>query len=370
MKIAFDARWLLPTGTGDVTYLRCLLRALAQVAPDDEFHLYYREFNPEREALAARFANVYSHALHFPIGSLWNQFALAPRLARDDMSLLHGNYMLPLRAPRPMVVTIHDVTFRLFPQWIPSRAQRIMNVLIPLSARSATKIITGSQCSKDDLVREFGIAPEKIAVTPYAAAPHFTASDPMEAHARISAAFPALSGPFIVGVGLRGPRKNIGVVLRAILQLQARGAWPHNLKLALTGTREQFPDAEVEKLGETVVFLGFIEEKLLPDLFTSAQASVYPSLYEGFGLPVLEAMACGCPILCSDTSSLPEVAGGAGAMLSPTDENAWTAVLESVLHDENHRAVLRSRGLERAEHFSWEKCAQQTLEVYREVARD
>jgi glycosyltransferase involved in cell wall biosynthesis len=369
MKVAFDARWLFQGGHGDVTYLRNLVRALAKAAPDDEFWLYYREFDELRENVAAQHVNVQTKRVSFPLGVLWNQCALVPRLARDGMALLHGNYVLPPLSSRPMVVSIHDITFRLFPQWIAPRPRRLMNILIPLSARRARRIITGSQCAKDDMVRELGVAPEKIIVTPYAAAPHFSPRDPMESQMRVREVYPQLSEPFIAGIGLRGVRKNIGVVLRALRGLQKCGALP-TTKLALAGSREQFPDTEIDDLGDCVVFLGFVEESLLPDIYGAALCCVYPSLYEGFGLPVLEAMACGCPVLCSDTSSLPEVAGGAGALISPHDETAWAAILESVLHDENHRAVLRDRGLKRAAHFSWEKCARETLQIYREVCNE
>ena len=367
MKIAFDARTLFHGATGETTYLRSLLRALAQVAPQNELHLYYREFDAEREALAAHYPSVHTRGLNFPIGALWNHCALASHLARDGMDVLHSQYTLPLAAPRPMVVTIHDITFRLFPEWIAPRPRKLMNFLIPLAAERASKIITCSQNSKDDMMREFDLPGDKIVVMPYAAGPQFNAHDPMESHRRVRETYPELSGSYIAGIGLRGARKNIGVVLRAILQLKARGAWPGDMKFAIAGTREQFTDVEFEKLENVAVFLGFVDETLLPDIFAAAQCSVYPSLYEGFGLPVLEAMACGCPVICSNTSSLPEVAGGAGALLSPTDEEGWTNVLESVLHDENHRALLRSRGLRRAAEFSWEKCARQTLDVYDEV---
>ena len=367
MNIAYDARSLFQGGTGDVTYFRSLLHAIAHLTSKSQLHLYYREFDSERENLAAHYANIHTHGLNFPVGWLWNQCALSPHLARDGMDALHSQYLLPTWAPRPMIVTIHDITFRLFPEWFPPRPRKLMNFLIPLAAGRAQKIITGSQNSKDDMVREFGVPESKIVVTPYAAGAHFISNDPMESHRRVRETYPELSGPYIAGIGLRGARKNIGIVLRAILRLRSRGAWPIDMKIAIAGTRDQFPDKEFEKLSDIVVFLGFIEETLLPDIFSAAQCSVYPSLYEGFGLPVLEAMACGSPVICSDTSSLPEVAGGAGAMLSPTDEEGWANVLESVLHDENHRAMLRDRGLKRATEFSWEKCARQTLDVYQEV---
>ena len=367
MKIAFDARWLFQGGHGDVTYLRNLIKTLARVASHDEFWLYYREFDALRESLSAQHSNIHTSSLSFPVGALWNQCALAPAIGRAGMDVLHGNYMLPFWAPCPMVVTIHDATFRLFPEWIAPRPRRLMNFLIPLAAQRATRILTVSECSKQDIVRCFEVPPGKVSVTYNGVSSQFTAHDPMEAHLRVREVYPALANPFVAGIGLRGPRKNIGVVLRAILQLCSRGAWPNEMKFAVAGTREQFPDEEFEKLDEVVEFLGFVDEKLLPDIYAAAQCSVYPSLYEGFGLPVLEAMACGCPVICSNTSSLPEVAGGAAAMLAPNDEEGWANVLDSVLHDENHRAMLRDRGLKRAAFFSWEKCARETLAVYEEV---
>lgn len=367
MKIAFDARSLFHGGTGDVTYFRALLGALARITPEDELHLYYREFDSEREQLAVHHANITTHGLRFPIGWLWNQCALAPALHSDGMALLHAQYLLPRFAPRPTVVTIHDITFRLFPEWFPPRACKLMNFLIPSAAHNATRIITGSQCAKNDMVREFGVPPERIVVTPYAAAPQFSPRDPVEAHRRVRTAFPSLSGPFIVGIGLRGTRKNIGVVLRAMLSLVSRGAWPTGTKLALAGTREQFPDAEIARLENDIVFLGFVPDDLLPELYGAALASVYPSLYEGFGLPVLEAMACGCPVLSSDTSSLPEVAGDAAVLLPPQDETAWADAIEKIIGDENHRASLCGRGILRAAEFSWERTARETQTVYRTV---
>jgi glycosyltransferase involved in cell wall biosynthesis len=365
LKIAYDARSLFAGGTGDVTYFRSLLTALAAQESASSFVLYGRESDSERDALATRYPNVSTQEVPFPLGWLWNQGALVPRLRRDGMQLLHSQYLLPPRASCPTVVTIHDITFRMFPQWFPPRACRIMNILIPLAARTATHIITGSQCSKDDIIKYFGVREDKITVTPYAAGPQFRPILRVEAQTYIAARYPALRAPYLVGIGLRGARKNVGVVLRAIRMLCDQNRWPARTILALAGSEEHFPAEDVTPVREVVQFLGFVPNEDLSALYAAAQASVYPSLYEGFGLPLLEAMACGCPVLSSDAASLPEVAGDAGILLPPNNIEAWANALEKILKSEAERSLWGERGLERAAHFSWQRTARDTMEVYR-----
>jgi glycosyltransferase involved in cell wall biosynthesis len=367
MRIAIDARALAGGTPGDQTYWRNLIPAMAQLATGDTFTLYHREPSTPAEALAAACTNVHSVTLPFRIGGLWSSLALPPRLRRDRMNLLHANYMLPPLAPCPTVVTIHDITFRLFPQWFSPRARRVMNGLIGLSARTATRIIVGSECSKRDIVRCFKVPPDKVIVTPYAASPHLRAIPQDEAQTYVAARYKNLTANYILGVGVRGARKNIGVVLRAILRLQKGGSWPPDTCLALAGDESQFPDPEVQQLRDHIIFLGYVPDDDLPALYSAARACVYPSLYEGFGLPPLEAMACGCPVLTSNTSSLPEVVGDAGWLLPSNDEGTWVAALGSVLNDSGLRDKLREKGLQRAALFSWERTARQTLAMYGEV---
>ncbi|MDF2441670.1 MAG: hypothetical protein JWN98_2654 [Abditibacteriota bacterium] len=369
LKIGYDARSLFAGGTGDVTYFRSLLTALATQEPDSSFVLYGRHRDAERDALAARYANISTREVPFPIGWLWNQGALVPRLRRDGMELLHSQYLLPPRASCPTIVTIHDITFRMFPQWFPQRACRIMNVLIPLAARTATHIITGSHCSKNDMMKYFGVRADKITVTPYAAGPQFRPLVRRDAQEYITARYAALSAPYVIGVGLRGVRKNVSVVLRAIKMLRDQKRWPVKTLLALAGSPEHFAPEDIEPVRDVVQFLGFVPEEDLPALFAAAQASVYPSLYEGFGLPLLEAMACGCPVLSSNAASLPEVAGDAGIVLPPQDTQAWADALHRLLTHEDERALWSERGLARAQQFSWQRTARETLDVYRRFVR-
>ena len=368
LSIAYDARSMQAGGTGDRTYFREIIGGVAQSQPQSTLCLYAREIDAEREELARRFANVRSVPIGFAVGALWNQFALAPRLKRDTMNVLHAQYLLPPRAPIPTIVTIHDISFRLFPQWFPLRARRIMNVLIPLSARVATKILTISEHSKRDIARHFRIDPNKIIVTPLAAAARFQPLEKDGARRKVREQF-GLSAPYFIGIGLRGARKNTEVVLRAIKVLCERGQWPNDVILALAGTPEQFPFVAASGVAERVHFLGYVDDEALPALYAGALASVYPSFYEGFGLPPLEAMSCACPTLSSNRASLPEVVGEGGQLLAPDDVEAWVAAMRELIGDEEVRAFWGERGVRQAAKFSWQTTVGQTGEIYRQVAR-
>ncbi len=367
MKIAFDARSLFGGGTGDRTYFCELILALARSHPRDEMLLYERDADEERALFASQIPNASLTRVPFGVGALWNQLAMTPRLVRDGAQLLHSQYLLPPLLPVPGVVTIHDITFRLFPQWFPPRARRIMDVLIPLSARRASVVITGSQCAREDMIRHFKMEPAKIVVTPYAASPRFT---PVAAGEREPVlARHGLGCKYLLGLGLRGERKNVPVVLRAMEMLQVQGEWPPETMLALAGQEAHFPGVESSRMRDKIRFLGYVPDEDLPSLYSGALSVVYPSFYEGFGLPPLEAMACGAPVLCSDRASLPEVVGQAGLLLSPDDVESWAGAIARVLHEPALREALREQGLLQSAQFSWQRCAEETAQVYEKLLR-
>ena len=272
--------------------------------------LYYREADADRSSLAG--GNVRAEQVSSPAGWLWGPMSLPPRLRRDRISVLHSQYILPPIAPCPAVVTIHDVTFHLFPEWFPKRAGRIMNALIPMAARSSTRILTVSECSKRDIVRCFQIPEDKVVVTYNGVGPQYRPVPGGEARLLLTQKYPALTSRYLLGVGLRGLRKNAGIVVQAARRLQSQGKWPDDLQIVLTGDPDQYDFPEAGDLAARIAYLGYVADEDLPALYSQATLCFYPSLYEGFGLPPLEAMACGCPVLVSDTSSLPEVVGNAG----------------------------------------------------------
>ena len=360
MQIAFDARSLNTGGTGDSTYLRELVTALAKANPDDQYRLYANAPNAARDELANAHKNIFTHSLSYKIGWLWNQKALAPHLESQGIKLLHSQYLLPRHFNGAKIVTIHDVSFREHPEWFPKRARIIMNLLIPRSARTADVIITGSEHARQAIARTCRVPLQKINVTPYAASAWARQVD-ADAHKDILQKY-FLESPFLLGVGLRGIRKNNQIIIKALDILRQRNT-VHNIKLALCGSAEQFPE-EVAK-HPNVQFLGWVPQEDLPPLYALAAAAVYPSLYEGFGLPVLEAMACGCPMICSNATSLPEVAGDAALQIDPHDAQAWADGIVKVLLDAALRQKMIADGLKRAREFSWERTARETREIYR-----
>jgi glycosyltransferase involved in cell wall biosynthesis len=359
LKIAYDARSLSGGGTGDATYFRELISALANLKSEDQFYLYADAPDSTREELASAFANVTTYSIPYRIGVLWNQTDLVPQVERQGIQLLHSQYILPWRFRGKLVVTIHDVSFLEHPEWFSPRLRMVKKFLIPRAARRADVVITGSEYSRQAIARTCRVSLDKIIVTPYAAGVWARPVN-TEEHQDIMQKY-FLETPFLLGIGLRDVRKNVPIIIKAIDILAQQNKF-RQIKLALSGSPEQFP-AEVAS-HPNVQFLGWVPQEDLPALYAHAAAAVYPSLYEGFGLPVLEAMACGCPMICSNATSLPEVAGDAALQIDPNDADGWADGIVKVLSDEVLMEKMRNDGLKRAQEFSWEKTARQTREIY------
>jgi alpha-1,3-rhamnosyl/mannosyltransferase len=261
------------------------------------------------------------------------------------------------------VVTFHDLTAMLFPQWHPAKRLREMRVGLPVSAALADRIIAVSRATKDDVVRHLAVDPERVAVVPLAVDASFR---PLAA-ADVDAALAPLGlvrGTYLLFLGTLEPRKNLPRLLDAAVRA---GAEVGPLVLAGAdgwGTDELRPRiAELARQGR-VRPLGYVAETLRPFLLSGARVFVYPSLYEGFGLPPLEAMACGTPVITSNVSALPETVGDAALLIDPLDVDALAASIRRLWEDEALRRELRARGLARARDFSWERTARLTLEAY------
>jgi alpha-1,3-rhamnosyl/mannosyltransferase len=270
-----------------------------------------------------------------------------------------------VRAAR-RVLTIHDLTLLLFPEWHPAeRLARMVPALEPAVTR-ASHIITPSRSTRDDVLKLLPVDPERVSVIPEGVAPIFTPRPAAEVAARL-APLGLRAGGYLLFMGTIEPRKNLLRLLRAIeltpatigpLVLAGGHGW-NNAAIRATADRLA--------RGGRVRSLGYVPDELRPILLSGARAFVYPSLYEGFGLPPLEAMACGTPVLTSNVSSLPEVVGDAALFVSPDDVDGLAAALARLWDDETLRADLRARGLAQARRFSWERTARSTLDVYRAV---
>jgi len=298
---------------------------------------------------------------------LWHLAGLSGPLAQAaaQADVLHTPILIvPPKKRAPLVVTVFDLTFLMFPQHHLLSTRVLLGTGLRRAVRSADAFLAISESTKRDLVRLTGVPPERIHVTPLAADPLFRPSEDNGALARHG-----IDRPYVLYVGTLEPRKNISVLLRAFAALEDKEAL-----LVLAGAKGWMYEEIFEVLGqlglrERTRALGYVSDEDLPVLYSQAAVFVYPSLFEGFGLPVLEAMQCGTPVITTDVSSLPEVAGEAAILVSPDDAAGLARALGRVLSEPARREEMRGRSLERAARFSWRKTAEATLEVYEGVMR-
>jgi glycosyltransferase involved in cell wall biosynthesis len=286
-----------------------------------------------------------------------------------DAELYHAteHLLMPLRHV-PTVLTVHDLIFRLFPQHHKPLNYWYLNAAMPLFCRRASAIIAVSQATKADLVRAYELDPAKITVVHEAAAPHFVPASPAQI-AEVRARY-LLPDHYLLHVGTIEPRKNLNRLLEAVHQLREVG---EDLRLVLVGSKGWlyegfFQKLEELELSDAIRLPGFVPDNDLSIIYSGAKLVVVPSLYEGFGLPVLEGMACGAPVLSSNISSLPEVGGEAARYFDPMDVAAMADEIVAVWRDESLREAMRQQGLDRAAQFSWERAADETLAVYTRTA--
>jgi glycosyltransferase involved in cell wall biosynthesis len=283
-------------------------------------------------------------------------------------SLFHAteHLLLPLRSA-PTVITVHDLIFRHLPEHHKPLNRWYLNLALPLYCRRATHVIAISESTRNDLVAAYRLPPERITVIHEAADPRFRPQPP-DRVAAVRGRY-GLPGRYLLFVGTIEPRKNLTRLLHAFEPLRKEGLTD---ALVVVGKRgwlygDFFAELERSPVREAVILPGFVPDEHLPAVYAGAQALVFPSLYEGFGLPTLEAMACGTPVACSDTASLPEVGGDAALYFDPTSEDAILQTLRRLLSDAELQEELARRGLTRASHFSWDRVAAETEAVYRAV---
>jgi alpha-1,3-rhamnosyl/mannosyltransferase len=266
------------------------------------------------------------------------------------------------------VLTIHDVSYELHPEWYPYRRDWMRRAFYRRSARAASRIVTVSAFSAGEIARAYGIARDRITVAPLGVDPLFApnAADACEVPAGVTA-------PFLLHVGDLHERRNLATIVDAMFEARRHFGALSALSLVTVGTDRGVGDALcriAQEAGapDAVVLLGDVSEERLRTLYRCATALVYPSMYEGFGLPLIEAMATGTPVLASSAASIPEVTGDAALILEPTDVAAWAAAIARVVNDEGLRTRLRAGGLARAAQFTWRRTAEITLDVYRRAS--
>ncbi len=364
--IAIDARMLGSSGIG--TYLKNLLEDYARMECEFSFRLACPQEESVRKFNSDRFTWVRADA---PIYGLREQWQV-PRMAKGSDLLHCPHYNVPCFYRGRLLVTIHDLTHimdRTFRRTLPSLVYA--RPMLTIAARKADHIVTDSEFIKRQIVQRLRIAPEKVTVIHLGVGLHFRVSDHEEAFQAASSAL-QLQRPYLLYIGTLKPHKNIPTLIRAFALLCGRKEVKQ--QLLIVGEDPKWKEGLVSLCSQLgiaghVCFFPHVAHAILPQVYAGADLMVMPSFIEGFGLPVLEAMACGTPVVCSRAASLPEVAGDAAEYFEPTSVEDLAAAMERVLSSTERQAELRRKGLERAKLFSWEECARRTLEVYREVLR-
>lgn len=372
MRIALDATAIPRLMAGAAVYTYELTHALAAVDNENEYVVLARgdlfdDLAASRPGLRVLKVRVRSRTMRL----LWEQTVLPLHLRRLRIDVLHSPHHTTPLAPCGCrrVVTFHDLTFFLLPGRYPPSRRLYFQTMTRLSALVADAVIVPSEAVRQDVMRVLRLPSRRVFVTPEAAGPAFAPQD-ADAVEAVRRRY-GLDGPFLLSVGSLEPGKNRERLLQAFARLRARGL---EYTLAVAGQRAwryegEAPLARRLGLAEAVRFLGHVPAADLPALYSAADLFVFPSLYEGFGLPALEAMACGTPVVTSSVSALPEVVGDAALQVNPLDIEALAEAMERLLRDDGLRTDLRERGLRRAEEFSWERTARATLSVYGRAAR-
>lgn len=369
MRIAIDGIPLVNAKTGIGHYTDALAEWLARNNQKHQYELL-SPFDFEYDARNGKPENLSKRYL--PMRSIfrkWWLIGLPTMLQISPVDLFHGtNYSVPVFAPCPTVVTIHDMSLFAF-----SHTHETNNVVrgkrrIPIMARRASLIIAPSESTKREIVKYLGTPAEKITVI-YEAARERMAPLALSACQRVLEKH-QIKRPYILYVGTIEPRKNLLTLIRAYDEVLKTSQ--HRPQLVLCGGRgwldsEIFNYVEELRIQELVRFTGYVDDQDLPAIYSAAGVFVYPSLYEGFGLPPLEAMACGTPVVVSNSSSLPEVVGAAGLTHDPYDYQALAESIVKLFNDAAMHSQYRNRGLEQASRFSWERAAQETQSVYDEL---
>ena len=368
MRIALDVRKLHDFGIG--TYVRNLLRQLARFDHDTEYVLLCRQ--DDRQVAKQLGENF--RAITEPSGqySVTEQLSVPINLGRTSPDLFHTpHYVLPVLTPCRSIVTIHDCIHLVFPQYLRNRMAHVYaRAMFWTAVHRASRILTVSEASKKDILRFFTVAEEKISVIPNAIDERFYAEPPEEEIARVRERY-QLHDRFLMYAGNVKPHKNLERLIDAFVLVRQDGF--DDLKLLITGSeisRYATLRRAVHRhnLHKHVRFLGYQSENTLAALYRLADVFVFPSLYEGFGLPPLEAMASGTPVVVSNVSSLPEVVGEAGILVNPYDARSIADGIQRVLADPTLRDELTARGLVRARSFSWQASVAQIRQIYQEVA--
>lgn len=371
LRIAIDAHSVGTGLGGNESYATNLIEGLARIDTVNQYTLYVTR----REAVE-RFSNrwpnfsVRTTLPHTPLIRI--PLTLSAELRKNPVDVLHVQFTSPPFSPCPVVVSIHDLSFEHLPQTFKWRSGKQLRITVRRSAREAAQVVALSEFARHDLIATYQLPPEKVNVIPLAAPAHFGWTSDERELQRVRQTY-GINGDYILSVGAIQPRKNLGRLIAAYSRLRCANPEGKLPKLVLVGKCAWLYDETLQtikalQVSDSVVLTGYVPQADLPPLYSGALCFVYPSYFEGFGLPPLEAMKCGTPVIVGNRTSLPEVVGQAGMLVDPFDVDDIASAMQQLIADPDLRKTLRSRGLERAKCFDWQETARQTLAVYQKAA--
>ena len=373
MHVAIDAHSVGARLAGNESYVTNLIEALAEIDHENRYTLYVT-----KRAAIDRFANRWSNFTvrqtlpHTPLVRV--PLTLSAELRRNPVDVLHVQFTAPPIPPCPVVVTIHDLSFEHLPETFKRRSRAQLRLTVRRSARKAAEILTISEYSRRAIIETYHVDPERVAVTPLAAPAHFAPVGDETELLRIRQTY-GIERDYILTLGSIQPRKNLARLIRAFGMLRDRDLKKQAPQLVIAGKRGWLYDETLRVAGEheagrDIVFTGYVREGDLPALYSGAACFAYPSYYEGFGLPVVEAMQCGTPVVAGNQTSLPEVVGDGGVLVDPFSERELAEAIARIIDNPDYRAELRVKGLERAKAFSWTTTARLTLQAYQRALKN
>ncbi|OGS18427.1 MAG: hypothetical protein A3J83_01025 [Elusimicrobia bacterium RIFOXYA2_FULL_40_6] len=367
MRIGIDISTLAKHTGGINKYIVNLLKHLALIDSKNEYLLYSHKSIVLQPPLNMPNFLMKEHKNSHRI--IWMEYNLPKAVNNDAVDVIHSPcYIIPLISKAPQVLTVHDMISSIYPTNFTLKHMIIYNTLVPLSIMKAKKIITDSESTKNDLMRILRVPEKKITTIHLGVDKVFCQIKDENKLAQIRKKY-SIEGKFILSVGVLEPRKNIARLIESFNLLKKQNKIEH--KLVIAGGKGWFYDSVYEtakKLGleNEIIFTGFVPDEDLPLLYNCADVFAFPSLYEGFGLPVLEAMACGVPVVASNNSSLSEISGDSAVLVNPYSIEEIAEAIKKVINNGPLRKNLIEKGLNRVKQFTWEETTRKTLAVYSE----
>jgi len=374
MNIGIDATSIPKDKTGVGVYLINLIEEISKLDYNNKYYIFVQnddidEFRVDNDNFTIVSINSKIYRKTF-FRLFWEQFELPLKLKQLNIDVLHSpHYTTPLFTKIKKIVTFHDMTFYITPEVHTFFKRTLFKLYMLVSSKFADKILTVSKSTSNDVQNILNVKPEKITVTYNAKSYIYRPIDDSSKIETVKNKY-NISNKYILFVGTLEPRKNIKNLIMAFNKYKKNNK--SKIKLVIVGKKgwmyeEIFEIVKTKKLENEVIFTGFVDLEDLPFLYNGAEAFIYPSIYEGFGIPVLEAMSCGTPVVTSNISSMPEIIGDAGLTINPKDSNELFQAIKTLLINKDLRKKYGKKGLERSRKFTWKNCAKITLATYEEV---